>query len=346
MKASERRERLADSRLYVVSDARRERGDLAEFLDSILGAGVDIVQIREKEAEAGDLLRWGMVFKEAAEAHGALFIVNDRPDVALALDADGVHLGQDDLPVEVARRILGPDAVIGVSSHSPEQFDAVSMDADYLCAGPVWETPTKPGRPAAGLDLIRHAAKSGQERPWFAIGGINQDNLPEVIDAGASRVVVVRAVTAEENPGFAAWVLRTALEDELAVRRASVSLDGFIPILEDVCTLLRKYNYRDWEDDFSAILALARADDRQFIREIRRRDIWAPNMGTFIDLQITGNVAAPHQQTLTDDKALRNLTRRLAEEMSRQRIAIDVSDEYLRKQRELDSTDKSPGTGS
>jgi thiamine-phosphate pyrophosphorylase len=203
MKASERRERLADSRLYVVSDARRERGDLAEFLDSILGAGVDIVQIREKEAEAGDLLRWGMVFKEAAEAHGALFIVNDRPDVALALDADGVHLGQDDLPVEVARRILGPDAVIGVSSHSPEQFDAVSMDADYLCAGPVWETRTKPGRPAAGLDLIRHAAKSGEERPWFAIGGINQGNLPEVLDAGATRIVVVRAVTEAVSPGDA-----------------------------------------------------------------------------------------------------------------------------------------------
>jgi thiamine-phosphate pyrophosphorylase len=203
MKASERRERLADSRLYVVSDARRERGDLAEFLDSILGAGVDIVQIREKEAEAGEVIRWGMVFKEAAEAHGALFIVNDRPDVALALDADGVHLGQDDLPVEVAQRILGPDAVIGMSTHSPEQFDVASPEADYLCAGPVWETPTKPGRPAAGLDLIRHAAKSGEERPWFAIGGINRDNLPEVLDAGAERIVVVRAVTEAVSPGEA-----------------------------------------------------------------------------------------------------------------------------------------------
>jgi thiamine-phosphate pyrophosphorylase len=203
MKAPERREWLADSRLYVVSDARRERGDLAEFLDSILGAGVDIVQIREKEAEAGELIRWGMVFKDAAEAHGALFIVNDRPDVALALDADGVHLGQDDLPVEVARRILGPDAVIGLSTHSPEQFDTASPDSDYLCAGPVWETPTKPGRPAAGLDLIRHAAKSGEQRPWFAIGGIDQGNLPEVLDAGAERIVVVRAVTEAVSPGDA-----------------------------------------------------------------------------------------------------------------------------------------------
>lgn len=211
MKASERRERLAASRLYVVSDARREQGDLPDFLDAILGAGVDIVQIREKEAEAREVIRWGMVFKETAEAHGTLFIVNDRPDVALALDADGVHLGQDDLPMEVARRILGPHAVVGLSTHSPEQFDAASPDADYLCAGPVWETPTKPGRPAAGLDLLRHAAKSGEERPWFAIGGIDQGNLPEVLDAGATRIVVVRAVIEAISPGEASRELARAL---------------------------------------------------------------------------------------------------------------------------------------
>jgi thiamine-phosphate pyrophosphorylase len=214
MNSSERRARLAAARLYVVSDARREQGDLAGFLDSILGAGVDIVQIREKEAEAGDLIRWGMVFKEAAEAHGALFVVNDRPDVALALDADGVHLGQDDLPIEVARRILGPRAIIGWSTHSPEQFDAASPNADYLCAGPVWETPTKPGRPAAGLDLIRYAAKSGEERPWFAIGGIDQANLPEVLDAGAERIVVVRAVTEAVRPDEAAGDLARNLRGE------------------------------------------------------------------------------------------------------------------------------------
>jgi thiamine-phosphate pyrophosphorylase len=214
MRPSERRRRLAASRLYVVSDARREQGDLPDFLDAILRGGVDIVQIREKEAEAGDLIRWGMVFKEAAEAHGALFIVNDRPDVALALDADGVHVGQDDLPVEVARRILGPDAVIGLSTHSLEQFDATSMDADYLCAGPVWETPTKSGRPAAGLDLIRHAAKSGEERPWFAIGGIDQENLPEVLDTGAERIVVVRAVTEAVSPGEASGELARAVWQE------------------------------------------------------------------------------------------------------------------------------------
>jgi thiamine-phosphate pyrophosphorylase len=211
MKAGERRSRLTRSRLYVVSDARREQGDLPEFLDAILGAGVDIVQLREKDAEAGDLIRWGMVFKEAAEAHGALFIVNDRPDVAVALDADGVHLGQDDLPLEVARRILGPDGIIGVSTHSPDQFDGAQPEVDYLCAGPVWETPTKPGRPAAGLDLIRYAAKSGEERPWFVIGGINEETLPEVLDAGASRIVVVRAVTQEADAMGAIVKLKAGL---------------------------------------------------------------------------------------------------------------------------------------
>jgi thiamine-phosphate pyrophosphorylase len=211
MKPEDREARLRAARLYVVTDARRERGDLAELLDTILGAGVDLVQLREKVAEAGDLIRWGMAFKEAAERHGALFIVNDRPDVALALDADGVHLGQDDLPVEVARRILGPDAVIGLSTHSPEQFDAAPAEADYLCVGPVWETPTKPGRPAAGLDLVRYAAKGGEDRPWFAIGGINTENLPEVLDAGATRIVVVRAVTEATEPAAAARQLALAM---------------------------------------------------------------------------------------------------------------------------------------
>jgi thiamine-phosphate pyrophosphorylase len=213
MKPGEHRARLARSRLYVVSDARREQGDLPEFMDAILRAGVDIVQLREKDAEAGDLIRWGMVFKEAAEAYGALFIVNDRPDVAVALEADGVHLGQDDLPPDVARRILGPDGIIGVSTHSPDQFDAALPEADYLCAGPVWETPTKPGRPAAGLDLVRYAAKSGEQRPWFAIGGINEENLPEVVDAGASRIVVVRAVMQEADAMGAVVKLRAGLRN-------------------------------------------------------------------------------------------------------------------------------------
>jgi thiamine-phosphate pyrophosphorylase len=195
-----RRRRLDRARLYVVTGARP---DLPGFLDAILGAGVDLIQLREKDAEAGELLRWGRVFREAADHHGALFIVNDRPDVALALEADGVHLGQDDLPPAVAREILGPQAIIGLSTHGPEQWDGASWEADYLCTGPVWETPTKEGRPAVGLDAIRYAAKSEERRPWFAIGGIDPDNLPEAVDAGATRIVVVRAVTEAKDPGAA-----------------------------------------------------------------------------------------------------------------------------------------------
>jgi thiamine-phosphate pyrophosphorylase len=197
VKPAERRERLAASRLYVVTGARP---DLGEFLDAILAAGVDVIQLREKEAEAGDLLRWGERFRDAADQHGALFVVNDRPDVAFALDADGVHLGRNDLPSGVARELLGDDAIIGLSTHSAEQWDAAAPEADYLCIGPVWETPTKPGRPAAGLDAVRHAARSGETRPWFAIGGITLDNLPEVQDAGAKSIVVVRAVTTAADP--------------------------------------------------------------------------------------------------------------------------------------------------
>lgn len=207
-----RRERLARSRLYVVSGAREDRGDLAGFLDAILSAGCDIVQLREKHAEAGDLLRWGEVFREAAARHGALFTVNDRPDVALALEADGVHLGQDDLPPEVTRRILGPDAILGLSCHSEEDHDGASPAADYVTAGPVYATRTKPGRPATGLDLVRRAAKT-LDRPWFAIGGIDPATVAEVVDAGARRIVVVRAVTESEDPAAVVRGLLAALPE-------------------------------------------------------------------------------------------------------------------------------------
>jgi thiamine-phosphate pyrophosphorylase len=211
MKPAERRERLARSRLYVVTDAREKQGDLAEFLGEILDAGVDIVQLREKDAEVADLLRWGEIFREAAARNGALFILNDRPDVALALDADGVHLGQEDLGLDEGRAILGPDAILGLSTHSPEQWDSAPPEADYLCAGPVWETPTKPGRPAAGLDYVRYAATGGEKRPWFAIGGINEENLSDVLAAGAKRIVVVRAITEVSHPGSAAAGLARSL---------------------------------------------------------------------------------------------------------------------------------------
>jgi thiamine-phosphate pyrophosphorylase len=208
VRPSDRADRLSRARLYVVTDARQGRGDLEALLEQILEAGVDVIQLRDKEAEAGDLLRSGETFRDAADRHEALFIVNDRPDIAAVLGADGVHLGQNDLPAGGARGILGAEGVIGLSTHSPEQFESASPEADYLCAGPVWETPTKPGRPAAGLDLIRHAAASDESRPWFAIGGIDTRNLAQVVEAGARRVVVVRAVTEAPDPGRAARELR------------------------------------------------------------------------------------------------------------------------------------------
>ncbi len=206
-----RRARLADARLYVVCDARRRAGDLAAFLDAVLGAGADVIQLREKHAEAGDLLRWGSAFKEAADRHGALFVVNDRPDVAVALQADGVHLGQNDLPPAMARAIVGEHVLIGLSTHSEEQLAAVPPEADYVCAGPVHETPTKPGRAATGTPLLevaaRHMPSQPASRPWFAIGGIDATTLPAVLAAGATRIVVVRAVVDASDPAAAARAL-------------------------------------------------------------------------------------------------------------------------------------------
>src|SRR6201982_1681466 len=168
------RARLADARLYLCTDGRRATGDLLPFLDAVLAGGVDIVQLREKGLEAGEELALLEVFAAACRRHGGLLAVNDRADVALAAKADVLHLGQDDLPVPVARAILGPGPVIGRSSHSPAQADAAAAEpgVDYFCAGPVWTTPTKPGRPATGLSLLRHVARHDPARPWFAIGGV------------------------------------------------------------------------------------------------------------------------------------------------------------------------------
>ena len=199
------RERLADARLYLCTDARRAQGDLPRFLDAVLGAGVDIVQLREKGLEAGEELALLEVFAQACRRHGRLLAVNDRADVALAAGADVLHLGQDDLPVPAARRILGPGPLIGRSSHSPAQSDAAAAepDVDYFCAGPLWTTPTKPGRPATGLGLIEHVTRQKTTRPWFAIGGISLGRLGEVLAAGATRVVVVRAITEAADPAAA-----------------------------------------------------------------------------------------------------------------------------------------------
>lgn len=180
----------------------------------MLAAGVDIVQLREKHLEAREEIALLEQFADACRRHGRLLSVNDRADVALAVGADVMHLGQDDVPVTVARRVLGDRPLIGLSTHDPDQADAamVASSVDYFCAGPVWATPTKPGRPAAGIDLIHHVARRQPERPWFAIGGINLDNLDDVLSAGATRVVVVRAITDASNPGAAVAAFRHRLD--------------------------------------------------------------------------------------------------------------------------------------
>ncbi|MGW4520443.1 thiamine phosphate synthase [Amycolatopsis sp. NPDC004378] len=211
------RARLDAARLYLCTDARTARGDLAAFADAALAGGVDIIQLRDKTGgsplEAAAEIAALEVLAEACARHGALLSVNDRADVALAVGADVLHLGQDDIPVPLARRILGEDVVIGRSTHSVAQATAAAAEpgVDYFCTGPCWPTPTKPGRSAPGLDLVRSTAASTPGRPWFAIGGIDAGRLPSVLEAGASRIVVVRAITEAEDPESAARELRARL---------------------------------------------------------------------------------------------------------------------------------------
>ncbi|MFT7841542.1 thiamine phosphate synthase [Saccharothrix sp. BKS2] len=204
------RRRLADARLYLCTP---DRPDLADFADAALAGGVDVVQLRDKGLEARREIAALEVLAEACARHGALLAVNDRADVALAVDADVLHLGQDDLPVPLARRVVGEDVVIGRSTHDVAQARAAAVEpgVDYFCTGPCWPTPTKPGRPAPGLDLVRATAGAG-DRPWFAIGGIDRERLPAVLAAGATRVVVVRAITEAEDPRAAASWLKFQLE--------------------------------------------------------------------------------------------------------------------------------------
>ncbi|MET7638851.1 thiamine phosphate synthase [Streptomyces sp. NPDC005438] len=208
---------LDGARLYLCTDSRAERGDLPEFLDEVLAGGVDIVQLRDKRVEAARELELLEVFAQACERHGKLLAVNDRADVAHASGAPVLHLGQGDLPVPRARAILGERVLIGRSTHAEAEVDAAATQpgVDYFCVGPVWPTPTKPGRHAPGLDLVRYAAARRPARPWFAIGGIDADNLDQVLDAGARRVVVVRALTESDDPGGAAreWAARLRERD-------------------------------------------------------------------------------------------------------------------------------------
>jgi thiamine-phosphate pyrophosphorylase len=201
-------ERLDDARLYFVVEAAASD----RLLDAALAGGCDLLQLRDHDASDDELLAAAERFRDACDRSGALFVVNDRPDLALRCGADGVHVGQDDLPVDAVRRLLGTDVVIGLSTHSPEQFDAgLESEADYLSAGPVWETPTKAGRPAAGIELVRHAAATAT-KPFFAIGGIDESNIGEVVAAGATRAVVVRAIRDAADPRAAAAALRSRLE--------------------------------------------------------------------------------------------------------------------------------------
>ena len=205
----DRRARLARSRLYLVSDAAMAH----DAVDAALAGGVDMLQLRDPGLDDAALLEVAARWRAACDRHGALLWVNDRPDLALAAAADGVHVGQDDDAVAEVRTQVGDDLLIGLSTHAPDQLEAgIESGADQLSVGPVWETPTKPGRPAAGLEYVRHAAERRPPVPWFAIGGIDRDNAPEVAEAGAERIVVVRAVRDAADPGAAAAELRALFE--------------------------------------------------------------------------------------------------------------------------------------
>ncbi len=213
--ALDRRARLAAARLYLVCP-----GAFAPRLDAALAGGVDIVQLRDKELDDARLLAAATEFRRACDAHGALFVLNDRPDLVRTANADGVHVGQDDAPVARARAAVGDDRLVGLSTHSSAQIDAVA-GVDYFAVGPVHATPTKPGRPAVGLEPVHHAAANARV-PFFAIGGLAAGNLAEVVAAGAERVVVVRAIVQAEDPAEAANALRAALPSALPVMGAGV----------------------------------------------------------------------------------------------------------------------------
>ena len=218
-----RAQRLSAARLYVCTDARRGQGDLEEFLHAAYAGGTDIVQLRDKTLETDEEIAALRLLGRVAAEYDGLFAVNDRADVAALVGADVYHAGQQDLTPAQARQLLGPDVLIGRSTHDVGQARAAldDPDVDYFCTGPVWETPTKPGRPATGLGFVRAVAELTEERlaedpgaarvPWFAIGGIDEQRLPSVLEAGARGVVVVRAVTQAPDPRAAAGQLRGLL---------------------------------------------------------------------------------------------------------------------------------------
>ena len=202
------RQRLAETRLYLVCDARPRA-----FLDAALRGGADLIQLRDKTLDDDGLVAAARTFRAAADAHGALFILNDRPDLVEACAADGVHVGQDDDTPAAARALVGPERIVGRPTHAPAQADAADADPDVdsLAVGPVHATPTKPGRPAAGLDYVAYAART-VGKAWFAIGGLDAATLPVAVQHGARRAIVVRAITEAADPEAATAALRAALE--------------------------------------------------------------------------------------------------------------------------------------
>lgn len=234
---AERRARLAAARLYLVCPALAERSSsapepsptlepasatleppstpngLSRLLAGAIVGGVDVVQVREKHMREDELTTLARSAQEQCRSAGALLIVNDYPEVALAAGADGVHVGQDDMPVGAVRELVGPELLIGLSTHSPAQIDRVDAGlVDYIGVGPIHATPTKPGRPAVGLELVRYAAANAPV-PFFAIGGIDAGNLADVLAAGASRVCILRAVSNAAAPERAARELRASLDE-------------------------------------------------------------------------------------------------------------------------------------
>ncbi len=204
-----RRERLRTARLYFVCDARPEGESPEALLRAALGGGVDIVQLREKELGRGEIERSAGTYRRVCDTFSALFIVNDDPELARACDADGVHVGKPG-EVAAARALLGPDAIVGLSTHGDAELDAAAaLPVDYVAVGPIWETPTKPGRPAIGLEPVSYAAEHAAQ-PFFAIGGVDPVNAAQVVGAGAERLCVVRAIREAADPGAAAEALRAS----------------------------------------------------------------------------------------------------------------------------------------
>ena len=213
----DRRQQLRDARLYFVAD----RDGMARALDGALAGGVDLFQLRDKDAADDALLSAAEDARERCHAAGALFILNDRPDLAATCGADGVHVGQEDTPVARARATVGDDAIVGLSTHSMQQAQAgCKSGADYIAVGPVHATPTKEGRPAIGIEPVRYAA-AHVDVPWFAIGGIDAETVGEVVRAGARRIVVVRAIADAEDPEGAARELKAALSRAAGGRPSS-----------------------------------------------------------------------------------------------------------------------------